>query len=139
VPSEVDEASFWARVEKRADGCWIWTGTVAPNGYGRVTLGGKPESAHRVAWTLVVGPVPAGRVLHHRCHVPLCVNPAHLEPLTQREHLVAEHPRSLAAINAAKTHCKRGHAFDAANTHVYRGARVCRACRAAYRRDERRK
>lgn len=64
-------------------GCWIWTGTVDGNGYGRIKVSGRRKGAHRVSWEIHNGPIPKGNghhgtcVLHH-CDVTLCVNPAHL-------------------------------------------------------------
>ena len=69
---------FWEKVDK-TDGCWLWTASVFQHGlpYGQFQLNGIPHH-HRVAWTLVNGPIPDGiRVLHH-CDNPPCVNPEHL-------------------------------------------------------------
>ena len=65
------------------DGCWIWRGRIAPNGYGR--LGSK--YAHRVMYELHVGPIPTGLDVDHLCRVRHCVNPRHLEPVTRSENL----------------------------------------------------
>ncbi len=59
-------------------GCWLWTAKTNPNGYGRIYDGRKPALAHRVAWTLFVGPIPHGLFVLHRCDNPPCCNPAHL-------------------------------------------------------------
>src|SRR5262245_52677920 len=48
---------LWARVE-RGDGCWTWTGRVDQGGYGRIGGGGRELYAHRVAYELMVGPIP---------------------------------------------------------------------------------
>lgn len=69
-----------ARVQKRADGCWLWLGAVNGKGYGTIFIGvGKsPQYVHRVSWALENGRVPDGMCVCHRCDVPRCVNPAHL-------------------------------------------------------------
>lgn len=60
-------------------GCVCWTATCDKAGYGKLTFDGKPgQLAHRVAWTLLVGPIPAGADVLHRCDNPPCVNPDHL-------------------------------------------------------------
>lgn len=60
-------------------GCWMWTGGVHKNGYGRFALESRViEWAHRAAWLLLRGPIPEGLYVCHHCDVPLCVNPDHL-------------------------------------------------------------
>jgi hypothetical protein len=75
---------FWSKVNKYGpNGCWLWTASIAPNGYGhfyRGTTGGRV--AHRFAYELLVGPIPEGLQLDHLCSNRGCVNPDHLEPVT---------------------------------------------------------
>ena len=88
-----EEARFWSKVDKQGPGgCWLWNGTVNNVGRGtfaRQLVNGKyPDGkasiqAHRYAWQVTKGPLLPGFVLRHRCDVPLCVNPKHLEPGTQ--------------------------------------------------------
>jgi hypothetical protein len=125
------EERFWPKVDRRGpDECWLWTG-AATGGYGAIR-GNNREMvlAHRVAYELEVGPIPAGLEIDHvaarGCTSTLCVNPAHLEPVTHQENLLRG--RTAPGINARKTHCKRGHAFDAVNTLVSGGHRYCRVC-----------
>lgn len=60
-------------------GCWLWCGTMADTGYGKLYAFGQTKaSAHRVSHILHIGPIPAGMMVLHRCDVRLCVNPAHL-------------------------------------------------------------
>ncbi len=67
---------FWAKVERREPHqCWPWKGCTEKSGYGRA---GKRERAHRIAYMLANGQIPAGAVVRHACDNPPCCNPAHL-------------------------------------------------------------
>lgn len=67
-------------------GCWLFTGRwESRNGYGRLEYQGKPTVFHRVIYELLVGPIPDGLLLDHKCRVPACCNPDHLEPVTVKE------------------------------------------------------
>lgn len=120
------EERFWAKVD-RTEGCWLWTGPQAGGGYGQFSIDGKFRPAHRVAYEWIVGPIQPGLVLDHLCVVRLCVNPAHLEPVTQRENVLRSD--ALSAQNARKTHCKYGHEFTPENIKwTKQGWRTCRTC-----------
>lgn len=117
---------FWSKVEK-TDGCWLWTGSRSTGGYGYFYLNGRNSPAHRVAYEMLVGPIPAGLQIDHLCRVRNCVNPAHLEPVTQRENLLRG--ETVTARSASRTHCPQGHPYDAENTSVRKtGKRDCRTC-----------
>lgn len=116
------------------NGCWPWTGALNAQGYGCFSgMRHVSTAAHRVVYTLLVGQIPSGLHLDHLCRNPICVNPAHLEPVTHAENVrrAADQDRSPV--------CPRGHAFDDENTYVRTdGYRKCRACarekaREAYR------
>lgn len=120
---------FWAKVDK-TDTCWLWTGSRTNLGYGQFRLGGACRFAHRVAFVWAKGDVPDGLVLDHLCRTPNCVNPDHLEPVTQRVNVLRG--ESPAARQARLTECSQGHRFDAGNTHIdSKGKRRCRQCKAA--------
>jgi hypothetical protein len=141
---------FWEKVNK--DGpvpeyhpelgpCWIWTGAKGRSGYGSYNPGllesEGSSPAYRLAYKLLVGPIPKGLTIDHLCRVHACVKaianeqgPAHLEAVTMRVNILRG--EGTAAVNAAKTHCIRGHPFDAENTYFYgknRQHRRCRACK----------
>lgn len=87
---------FWERVNKDGpDGCWIISGKPDANGYVHINLGtprvNDPTKtqgglAHRVAWYLHYGVWPTLE-LDHTCYRTACVNVAHLEEVTRKEHL----------------------------------------------------
>jgi hypothetical protein len=72
---------FWQSVEKRGDGCWIWTGETGTRGYGMFEKGRVRMRAHRYSWELHNGPIPTDDgewCVCHKCDTPKCVNPDHL-------------------------------------------------------------
>ncbi len=111
--------------------CWIWAKATA----GRLPYGnqyhlGRSMGAHRFMYERMVGAIPEGMQLDHLCRTPNCVNPAHLESVTARVNILRGTGPS--AINAAKTHCSKGHEFTPENTaRTGEGHRVCITCRRA--------
>jgi hypothetical protein len=75
-------------------GCWNWTGALNEDGYGQETVkashtksGLSSVKAHRMMYQKKYGPIPAGLVLDHKCRNTKCVNPDHLEPVTNAENV----------------------------------------------------
>lgn len=101
-------------------GCWLWIASVNKGGYGQCYRGGKLHRAHRLVYSLMVGPIPDGLQLDHLCRRRCCVNPEHLEPVTAKENV----RRSLSARTQGANVCQRGHQVEGDND--YRGA--CREC-----------
>ena len=120
---------FAAKITVSPSGCWLFTGCLNSRGYGCITHHGRVMLAHRLAYELLVGPIPQGRVIDHLCMVKACCNPDHLEAVTAGEN----NRRAVAANGAWRTKataCRRGHAYTEANTYTdHRGHRQCRACK----------
>lgn len=131
TPAQLER--FWSRVDRSdPSGCWLWTRATNNKGYGSVNLYHHPVGAHRVAYELLVGPIPEGLVLDHvvarGCTSRACVNPAHLEPVTNSENL--RRTVFFNRANGRKTHCPEGHPYTPENTYRQgNGARECRECR----------
>lgn len=91
--------------------CWLWMGERNGKGYGRLPVRKgdrvRLQTAHRLVWEILCGPIPPGHQLDHLCRVRLCVNPDHLEPVPPRVNGLRGY--SFAAVNARKAACKRGH------------------------------
>lgn len=121
------EERFWQRVEK-TEACWLWRGSGKGYGEFRPTPSHR-ILAHRFSYQLLVGPIPQGLVIDHLCRVPRCVNPAHLEPVTHKVNILRGVGHT--AVNAAKTHCPRGHEYTPENTVYERGSRICHVCKLA--------
>lgn len=86
---------FWEKVSVAGPNeCWQWRGSVTAGGYGNFKFAGSNEYAHRAAYMLSVGEIPEGLHIDHLCRNRLCVNPAHLEPVTQRENNARNETRS---------------------------------------------
>ena len=123
---------FWSKV-KVTEGCWIWQAGSNGIGYGAFHIKRDGEwtkiLAHVYCYQVHKGPVPNGLELDHLCRNPPCVNPQHLEPVTKQVNVIRG---NAGAANwcRKKTHCLRGHPFDATNTYLdKRGRRGCKICR----------
>jgi hypothetical protein len=71
----------------QGENCWLWQGSIDTQGYGQLTVAQKPLQAHRLAYTLFKGDIPAGSVIRHSCHNRQCVNPQHLCQGTQKDNI----------------------------------------------------
>lgn len=118
-------------------GCWIWRGYLGSVGYGKFheTVCGEQITigAHRASYEEFRGEIPNGYQIDHLCRNRACVNPEHLEAVSQRENVLRGIGR--AAENHKKTQCVRGHDFDSKNTYIWltksgNTMRQCRKCNA---------
>lgn len=112
--------------------CWVWIASKTSAGYGECSYSGNTRGlAHRAIYEEMVGPIPEGLTIDHLCANTLCVNAAHLEPVTLAENTRRQWADGRASPNKRqrdKTHCIRGHEFTEENTYRNRGRRHCRAC-----------
>ena len=111
--------------------CWLWQGSLSPTGYSYIGYRGKTHRGHRLLYQMLRGETPKELVCDHLCRVRHCINPYHIELVTQRENL----ERGLSLV--PEDYCKRGHKMEGDNLYFIptRGARTCRACR-VYRRKK---
>lgn len=127
-------ASFWGRVEK-TDSCWLWNGFVGKWGYGLVTWMGREHRVHRLVFERLVGAIPAGLHILHRCDVRNCVNPAHLFAGTNYDNAMDRVAKGRTRNRySGKTRCSKGHEWQ----HIW-GRRLCLICRNEWQRRYRRK
>lgn len=121
---------FWSKVDKSGE-CWEWTAYTDKKGYGSFRLNGKIRKAHRVAYELIKGKIPDGLVLDHLCRNTSCVNPNHLEPVTNKENVDRGISKDVnGRWQKAKTHCPNGHEYTPENTYYRknRSHRECKSC-----------
>jgi HNH endonuclease len=108
------EDRLWKGVDRSGgpDSCWLWTRALTTAGYGHLSVGGKKlRPAHRVAYELLIGPIPPGFYLDHMCHVPRCINPAHLRIVTNKqnaEHRIGAQANSKSGVRGVSWHRKAG-------------------------------
>jgi hypothetical protein len=137
------EQRFWSKVGKIDGGCWIWIGQKNTQGYGvfspvdRRTNGVRERKvvlAHRYSWELIKGKIPDGMCIDHRvCRNKACCNPDHLVVCTLTENILQ--PDGAPYINAAKTHCPRGHPYVPSNIYINSSdgrSKRCRTCTLEY-------
>lgn len=89
--------------------CWLWKGKLTPKGYALLKVGTQMQRAHRVSYRLYVGIIPAELTIDHLCRIRHCMQPYHLEPVTQAVNVLRGN--SPSAIAARKTHCPQGHPY----------------------------
>lgn len=118
--------TFWNKVQKSND-CWRWIGRIESYGYGRFYFKGKLILAHRMAYELLVGEIKEGLQLDHLCRNRWCVNPAHLEQVTQKQNILRG--VGAPAKNARKKNCpKCGSEYSLYSNGKSGKTRRCKPC-----------
>lgn len=123
------EDRFWSSVMPAGE-CLFWVGGTSKSGYGRIRGDDRRLIfAHRFSYQLRYGNIPDGLVIDHLCRNRLCVNPLHLEAVSDAVNILRG--RGVSAANARKTHCCRGHEFTPDNTYMRHDikGRCCVECR----------
>lgn len=123
---------FAKRFTIAPNGCWV-SNTVYGHGYGLFSHK-KTFRAHRFIYEVIVGLIPEGLVIDHLCRNRGCVNPKHLEAVTQQVNTLRG--KSFAAEYAKRTHCNNGHPLEGDNLYITKNryGRACRTCFREYRR-----
>lgn len=122
---------FFSKVEL-SEACWEWSAYRNKDGYGTFRVGSRTDGtrrmilAHQFAYETLVGPVPDGFQLDHLCRNRGCVNPTHLEVVTNQEN---SSRGETGKYLSRRTHCIRGHSYSEENTYIRPdGRRSCRIC-----------
>lgn len=117
----------------KTDSCWEWTGTIHQNGYGRFMVKKQPFLAHRIAYERAYGDIPDGLVIDHLCRNRKCVNPDHLEAVTNEENLFRG--SGYRIMNGMDDSCIHGHKYTPENTYWEPNGRSARCRTCASQRD----
>lgn len=107
-------------------GCWLCASNNNGFGYAQFKLGGRRVSAHRLSYELSIGRIPEGFEVDHRCRLTCCVNPDHLEAVTQFEN---KRRANRDRERDAEYRCPNGHPRTPDNIYTKpNGRRQCRQC-----------
>ena len=80
------ETRFVDKIMK-TETCWLWIACCGNEGYGQFWVNKKIIKAHRFAYELWIGKIPAGLCVRHKCDNPKCVRPEHLETGSHQDNM----------------------------------------------------
>ena len=92
-----EEEVFWQKVTK-TNTCWLWNGSINNRGYGATSWLGRFTLAHRLSLILNNKLLRRGQIVHHKCEIPRCVRPEHLEIFDDAGSHFLEHAKYLDLI-----------------------------------------
>ena len=113
--------------------CWLWSGLLNVDEYGRYKHKGKTILSHRFTWYFFKGPILKGlHIDHFVCDTPSCCNPEHLKVVSPKENILRG--KGFGAVNSRKTHCPSGHEYTKESVYVLlsglcKGHRRCKICK----------
>ncbi|HMS92380.1 MAG TPA: HNH endonuclease signature motif containing protein [Candidatus Saccharibacteria bacterium] len=110
--------------------CWEWDGAKSSAGYPQIRLDNTCFYLHRIIYEQTVSPIPDKYQIDHLCRNRGCINPEHLEAVTQRENILRG--SGWSGRKARQTHCKYGHELTTNNLTQYgikTGRRLCKICK----------
>lgn len=87
-------------------GCWNWTGGTKPDKTGKRRASINGLQAYRIIWEILIGQIPKGMNLNHKCHNTLCVNPKHLYVGTQKQNMQDNIKDGIRVGRIPKNHVK---------------------------------
>ena len=126
---QTDYQYFASRINK-TDTCWLWTSNLSQKGYGRFMRKNNRMKAHRWAYEHFIGPIPEGLTIDHLCKVKSCVNPKHLEAVTNEENIMRYHKGRQDLYDWENGSCKNGHSLSIVGFRERpKKGRECMGCR----------
>lgn len=131
------ENSFLRYISKHENGCWIYTGEILKNGYGRFHYGGKRHLAHRFSFRFFNGYIKENYLVCHSCDNRKCVNPLHLWLGSYRDNNIDTIKKGRRPKRRASLVCRAGHELNQSNRFISANGKSngCIICRKQKRRE----
>src|SRR5262245_10973804 len=108
-PIKIERTAGWE--------CWLWQGKLDDGGYAIIRVDDHRMNAHRFSYELLVGPIPDGLVVDHLCRRRHCINPDHLEPVTNEENVRRGAHKHAGQLVPRET-CDKGHVLTGDNLYI---------------------
>ena len=116
-----------SRITVNNQGCWEWKSPLHDGGYATMSVDDKSQYIHRLIYEYYHGQIQSDLQIDHLCRNRKCVNPIHLELVTQKENIMRG--KGVGVLNSLKTQCPKGHPYTKENLIMYKdGSKKCRIC-----------